>query len=586
MMLDRMEGNAELKTSVHQMLASRRLTHSVLLVGEEGLGAGFAARCVAADYLYPAGGAPAEALLRGECEAFKERGAALSGLDVYISSNVPKGSGVSSSAAFEVLIGVILNDRFMAEKVSPIAIAQIGQWAENVYFGKPCGLMDQMASSVGNIITIDFADPAHPDVEPLAVDFSKAGLALCILDSGAGHEDLTDEYSAITNELRAVCRVFGKEVLREVPEEAFLAELPKVRAAAGDRAVNRAFHVYAENRRALAEKEALRQGDFDKFLALVRESGRSSAMYLQNVIPTGSTAAQELMVTIALCERILEGRGAVRVHGGGFGGTRANPNAPQRGESLRTSVTISFEEAAFGCEKEISIERVEQCDTCRGTGCEKGTTAEVCPDCRGTGMVQQRRQTPLGFMSTSAPCGRCGGKGRIIHQPCKACHGSGQLRRRKTLKVTIPAGIDNGQTISLRGQGNAGRNGGPAGDLLIVIAVRPHEIFRREGTSVLCEAPITFTQAVLGAELEIPTIDGKVKYSIPEGTQSGTTFRIRGKGIPYVRGNGRGDQFVTVNIRTPKNLTSSQKELLRQFAASMGDLDGESGKSIFGKKKR
>ena len=218
--------------------------------------------------------------------------------------------------------------------------------------------------------------------------------------------------------------------------------------------------------------------------------------------------------------------------GGGFGGTRANPNAPQRGESLRTSVTISFEEAAFGCEKEISIERVEQCDTCRGTGCEKGTTAEVCPDCRGTGMVQQRRQTPLGFMSTSAPCGRCGGKGRIIHQPCKACHGSGQLRRRKTLKVTIPAGIDNGQTISLRGQGNAGRNGGPAGDLLIVIAVRPHEIFRREGTSVLCEAPITFTQAVLGAELEIPTIDGKVKYSIPEGTQSGTTFRLKGEGIP------------------------------------------------------
>ena len=205
--------------------------------------------------------------------------------------------------------------------------------------------------------------------------------------------------------------------------------------------------------------------------------------------------------------------------GGGFGGgRRTNPNAPQRGDSIRMNLTISFEEAAFGCEKEISIERVEQCDTCRGTGCEKGTTAEVCPDCRGTGMVQQRRQTPLGFMSTSAPCGRCGGKGRIIHQPCKACHGSGQLRRRKTLKVTIPAGIDNGQTISLRGQGNAGRNGGPAGDLLIVIAVRPHEIFRREGTSVLCEAPITFTQAVLGAELEIPTIDGKVKYSIPEGT--------------------------------------------------------------------
>ena len=261
--------------------------------------------------------------------------------------------------------------------------------------------------------------------------------------------------------------------------------------------------------------------------------------------------------------------------GGGFGSTRANPNAPQRGESLRTSVTISFEEAAFGCEKEISIERVEQCDTCRGTGCEKGTTAEVCPDCRGTGMVQQRRQTPLGFMSTSAPCGRC--------QPCRACPGRGQLRRRKTLKVTIPAGIDNGQTISLRGQGNAGRNGGPAGDLLIVIAVRPHEIFRREGTSVLCEAPITFTQAVLGAELEIPTIDGKVKYSIPEGTQSGTTFRLKGKGIPGLNGRARGDQYVTVYIETPRNLNREQKEALRKFSDTLGESNYEQRKSFFGK---
>ena len=269
--------------------------------------------------------------------------------------------------------------------------------------------------------------------------------------------------------------------------------------------------------------------------------------------------------------------------GGGFGGSRANPNAPQRGESLRTSVTISFEEAAFGCEKEISIERVEQCDTCRGNGCAKGTTAEVCPDCRGSGMVQQRRQTPLGFMSTSAPCGRCGGKGRILHQPCSACHGSGQLRRRKTLKVTIPAGIDNGQTISLRGQGNAGKNGGPAGDLLIVIAVRPHEIFRREGTSVLCEAPITFTQAVLGAELEIPTIDGKVKYSIPEGTQSGTTFRLKGKGIPGLNGRARGDQYVTVYIETPRNLNREQKEALRKFSDTLGESNYEQRKSFFGK---
>ena len=263
------------------------------------------------------------ALIRGVAARMSEMGCDLhnSGLDVYMTSTVPKGSGLSSSAAYEVLIGTMLNELFWAGHCTPVELAQIGQYAENVFFGKPCGLMDQTASSVGGVVAIDFADTAHPAVERLDVDLHAYGYALCILDSGAGHEDLTNEYSAITNELRAVCRVFDKEVLREVPEEAFLAELPKVRAAAGDRAVNRAFHVYAENRRALAEKEALRQGDFDKFLALVRESGRSSAMYLQNVIPTGSTAAQELMVTIALCERILEGRGAVRVHGGGFGGT-------------------------------------------------------------------------------------------------------------------------------------------------------------------------------------------------------------------------------------------------------------------------
>ena len=272
--------------------------------------------------------------------------------------------------------------------------------------------------------------------------------------------------------------------------------------------------------------------------------------------------------------------------GGGFGGARANPNAPQRGESLRTSVTISFEEAAFGCEKEVSIDRVEQCGECHGSGCAAGTTAEVCPDCRGSGVVQQRRQTPLGFMSTSAPCGRCGGKGRIIHQPCKHCGGKGMVRKRKTLSVNIPAGIDNGQTISLRGQGNAGKNGGPAGDLLIVVAVRPHDIFRREGTSVLCEAPITFTQAVLGAELEIPTIDGKVKYSIPEGTQSGTTFRLKGKGIPGLNGRGRGDQYVTVYIETPRNLNREQKDALKKFSELLGEKNYEDSKSFFGKFKK
>ena len=261
------------------------------------------------------------ALLRGECAAFTQRGAKLSGLDVYISSNVPKGSGVSSSAAFEVLIGVILTDCFMAEKVSPIAIAQIGQWAENVYFGKPCGLMDQMASSVGNIITIDFASPAKPVVEPVAVDFSKAGLALCILDSGADHADLTDEYAAIPAECRAVAAVCGGEVLRDVPFETFLAKLPECRRQCGDRAVLRAFHVYADNDRVAKQVAALHNGDFGTFLSLVNESGCSSWEYLQNVIPAGYKEHQEVGVTIAAAKHLLGDKGAVRVHGGGFAGT-------------------------------------------------------------------------------------------------------------------------------------------------------------------------------------------------------------------------------------------------------------------------
>ena len=192
----------------------------------------------------------------------------------------------------------------------------------------------------------------------------------------------------------------------------------------------------------------------------------------------------------------------------------------------------------------------------------------------------------MGVFATSSPCTRCGGKGKIIHQPCKECRGAGSVRQRRTIQASIPAGIDNGQTISIRGQGNAGKNGGPAGDLLITITVRPHEIFRREGTSVLCEAPITFAQAALGAELEIPTIDGKVKYDMPEGTQSGTTFRLKGKGIPAINGRGRGDQYVTVYIETPRNLTKEQKEALRKFAETMGDENYEERKGFFGKGKK
>ena len=273
--------------------------------------------------------------------------------------------------------------------------------------------------------------------------------------------------------------------------------------------------------------------------------------------------------------------------GGGFGGsTRSSRNGPQRGESIRVGVTVSFEEAAFGCEKEVSVDRVDQCPTCKGSGCESGTTPEVCPQCGGTGTVQQRRQTPMGVFATTTTCPKCGGRGKIIHSPCKDCGGTGQQRKRKTIQLSIPAGIDNGQTISLRGQGNAGRNGGPAGDLQIVITVRPHPLFRREGTNVYCEAPITFTQAVLGGEMEIPTIDGKVKYNIPEGTQTGSTFRLRGKGIPALNGRGRGDQYVTVYIETPRNLTRQQKEALKKFSETLHEGNYEERRSFFSKFKK
>ena len=272
--------------------------------------------------------------------------------------------------------------------------------------------------------------------------------------------------------------------------------------------------------------------------------------------------------------------------GGGFGGGgRRNPNAPQRGESIRASLSVEFTEAAFGCEKSITIDRSEQCPTCKGKGCAPGTTPEVCTQCHGTGTVTQAQRTPFGMMQSQTVCPKCRGRGQIIHQPCPDCRGAGAVRKRRTIQVNIPAGIDNGQTISLRGQGHSGKNGGPAGDLLITVMVRPHEIFRRDGTAVFCEAPITFTQAVLGGTLEIPTIDGKVKYDIPEGTQPGTVFRLRGKGIPVLNGRGRGDQYVTVNIETPRNLNREQKEALKKFSESLGEGNYEKHKNFFGKKK-
>lgn len=270
---------------------------------------------------------------------------------------------------------------------------------------------------------------------------------------------------------------------------------------------------------------------------------------------------------------------------GGFGGGARASNAPRKGENIRATVNVKFEEAAFGVKKEINVTKVEQCPDCKGTGCAEGTTAEVCPDCKGTGSVKTTQRTPFGMVQSSSQCPKCHGSGKIIHSPCSSCRGSGNIRRQHKVTVTIPAGIDDGQTISLRGQGHVGANGGPAGDMLVTVIVQPHARFEREGTSVLLEQEISYAQATLGAEIEVPTLDGKVKLTVPEGTQTDTVFRLKGKGVPFLRGQGRGDQFVTVRVQVPKNLTSSQKELLRQFAASLGEED-TSPKGIFGKRKK
>ena len=274
--------------------------------------------------------------------------------------------------------------------------------------------------------------------------------------------------------------------------------------------------------------------------------------------------------------------------GGGFGGggSSRSRSGPQKGENLRTTVTISFEEAAFGCEKEINVSRIGTCPDCGGTGCEKGTTAEICPDCHGSGTVRVQQRTPLGVFATQQSCSRCHGTGKIIHQPCKTCRGEGRVRNQEKVLVKIPKGIDEGQAISCRGKGNAGKNGGPAGDLIVGIEIKPHPIFRRNGADVICEQPITFAQAALGAELEVPTIDGRVTYRIPAGTQTGSTFRLRGKGIPYLNGKGRGDQYVTVNIEVPKNLTPAQREALQKFEATLTESSHASIKSFFDKLKK
>jgi len=252
--------------------------------------------------------------------------------------------------------------------------------------------------------------------------------------------------------------------------------------------------------------------------------------------------------------------------GGGFGGGRsANPNAPRRGSDTEATVNISFEEAAKGCRKNVSFQKIDTCDDCGGSGAKKGTSAKTCPNCNGTGQVRINQRTPFGVVQTSRSCDRCGGAGKVIDSPCGTCGGTGHVRRQKTIEINVPAGIDNEQILSVSGQGNAGANGGPAGDLRVYVNVRPHPIFERRGNDVWCEVPITYTQAALGAEVVVPTIDGRVSYQVREGTQPGDVFKLKGKGIPRIGGRGRGDQFVRMTIEVPKNLTQRQKEILQEF---------------------
>ena len=261
------------------------------------------------------------ALIRGVAARFGELGCRVGGFDAYVESTVLPGSGLSSSAAFEVLMGTVINHLFFDGRITPPEIAMIGQYAENVFFGKPCGLMDQTASAVGGMVTIDFADKEHPVIEPVDFDFAACGHALCIIDSRASHADLTDEYAAITRELGQICAHFGREVLRQIPREDFYRQIPLLRQTCGDRAVLRAIHFYEENARVPRQVEALRAGDFGAYLKLMKESGYSSFMYLQNVVPAGYKEKQDMAIALALCARYLGGRGGYRVHGGGFAGT-------------------------------------------------------------------------------------------------------------------------------------------------------------------------------------------------------------------------------------------------------------------------
>lgn len=268
---------------------------------------------------------------------------------------------------------------------------------------------------------------------------------------------------------------------------------------------------------------------------------------------------------------------------GGFGGSSRrvrDPNAPIRGNDLGANITLTFMEAVKGCVKNVNVQHLETCSDCRGTGASAGTSAETCPTCHGTGQVMGTSNVMGIRVQTSQTCRTCGGKGRIVRNPCKKCGGMGRVKVNKRLSVRVPAGIDDGQTFAVRGAGDGGANGGPAGDLHVTVSVRPDAIFTRDGFDIWCDMPVTYAQAALGDRITVPTVDGPVAYDVPEGTQSGTVFRLRDKGVQALSGRGRGDQYVRVNVEVPKNLTRAQKDKLQEFDAAMGDRNYQKRKSF------
>lgn len=272
---------------------------------------------------------------------------------------------------------------------------------------------------------------------------------------------------------------------------------------------------------------------------------------------------------------------------GGFGGggrsAASNANAPRRGGDIHTDVRISFMEACQGVKKTISFAHMDACPQCHGTGADSNTTKQTCPECNGRGSVKTNQRTPFGVISSTRACSRCGGRGEIVTNPCSKCKGSGRIRNTANLELNIPAGIDDGETIRISGKGDAGVNGGSAGDAYVTIQMQSHPLFERDGSDIYCDIPITYAQAVLGAEITVPTIDGDVKYEIPEGTQSGTKFRLRGKGVKMLRRDARGDQYVTVSVEVPKKLTKKQKDLLRDFDDSLDEKNHSKREGFFDK---